>query len=206
MSQPNREAMATNDSTLAHHATTRASAISRLEETELRIAELQQQLRAAEFDIASAAEKIAGGDFALPQPPDMSGHRAELSQLESAAAALRLGIEKIDAAIADRNLALDGEYLAAVSAYMSQQLAPVFDALLTIAESSREFRHVAENAGRLANHIRYPGLPFWRMTGGPTGTRGTAADYIAEMAKLYEGQVGFRLSSRQVSRLDALEI
>lgn len=206
MSQPNREEMAANDSALRHHAATRSEAISRLEESAARIAELQGQIKAGEFNVDTAADMVASGNFEVPKAVDLSSQRAELLRVESTAAALRLGIEKIDEAIADRNRALDGEYLAVVAAYMAQQLGPVFDALLTIAESAEDFKRVASMASHLCNHIRSPGLPFWRMTGGPTGTRGTAADYINEMAKLYEGQFGFRLSGKQAARLAALAV
>jgi hypothetical protein len=200
--------MSATDTAIATHAANRATALQRLEETEARIAEVKQQISAAEFDVGRAAELIAGGKFEIPQAPDVSGLRAELSRLESAAAALRLGLEKIEAAIAERDSELDRKFIGHIKEMQAGSVAAQFDAMLTLAELAQEDVSLKkETPDHLAVHIAAVHSPFWRAVGfAPTGTRATAREYLEELAKEYGARCGFQMTNKQASRIAALAI
>jgi len=200
--------MSANDKAIATHAANRAIALQRLEETEARIAELKQQIAAAEFDVGRAAELIASGKFEIPQAPDVSGSRAEISRLESAAAALRLGLEKIEAAIAERDRELDSEFLGRIKEIQASSVSAQFDAMLTLAELAREDIALKNDApGHLAAHVATVHSTFWRVVGfAPTGVRSTAREYLEELAKEYGARCGYQLTSKQAARIAALAI
>lgn len=207
LSRPN---MSVTDSAIATHAANRATAIHRLEETEARIAEVRQQINADEFDVGRAAELIAGGEFEIPQVRDVSGLRGELSRLESAAAALHLGIEKIEAAIAARETELDEEFLRKVTSSQVESLNGLFEAMLVMAELAQNEKSLKSAAPpHLAVRIKQSHAEFWRTPNFfPVScvTSSTARGYIEVFSLDIKNRFGFDMSSKQAARLASLEI
>lgn len=208
MTRLSRSEMSATDDTIATHVANRAAALQRLEVTEARIAEVKRQIGESEFDVSRAAELIAGGKFEIPQSQDVSGLRTELSRLESTAAALRLGLEKIEAAIAVRDSELDREYLGRIKEIQAGSVSAQLDAMLTLAELAQDDVGLKnEVPDRLAVRVTTAHSPFWRTVGfAPTGTRMTAREYLEEVAKEYGARCGFRMTNKQASRIAALAI
>lgn len=208
MTTLDRADMAANDSTLALHTKNRASAISRLEATEAEIAELRRQIEAAAFDEEKAAEMVAAGNFDFPKSADLTTQGGTLSRLESAAAAIRLGIDKIDDAITKRNAELDREFLQRANEVRAQRMSTQFDALILLAElANADMELIKAAPGQVANSIGAAHFKFWRAVGfGATGARATAREYLDELAKEYGQRFGFSMTSKQAARVAALGI
>lgn len=201
---PSLAGLSASDEEIAIHSKHRAAALQRLATVEDAITTLKAKVTAEQFDIGQAAAQIAQGKFDVSQK-DVSGIRRDLEWQESLAAALRLGIEKTDEAIAARNRTLSELVRQQALSVQCALLDKQFNALLDIAEAANLSERVQSSVGgEIGGALPKAYFPFWNMQGGGVGSFHRKADYLSALASFWDQVCGFQMTASQRSRLAAL--